>query len=211
MHMQSEEFNIPPAVLDLLTEVEEAGFDVTVQADLHRMLAERPELATRLAAAMEPYKPAVLQTLIDFIDTETWEDSRQHLEAHPDLLGDEADALLAEMIEAAETRGEEDDLAVFLGHRHLLQRVREIGVDAAYQELMEEEEERIDESKAKAAVDALMAAIKTLPEAQQEAFFDIVSGAEGPEDAWEALKDHPELMQIVREAIEQNFAFPDNE
>lgn len=206
--MQSEEFNVPPAVLDLLAEAEEAGFDVTVQADLHRMLAERPELATRLAAAMEPYKPAVLQTLADFIDTDTWDDSRQYLEAHPDLLGDEADALLAEMIEAAETRGDEDDLAVLLGHRHLLQRVREIGVDAAYHELMEEEEERIDESTAKAAVDALVAAVKTLPEAQQETFFDIVSGAEGPEDAWEALKNHPELMQIIRETIDWHWAPP---
>jgi len=75
---------------------------------------------------------ALAQTLQDFIQADTWDESRRILEAHPELLTDEADALLGQLVQAAQAQGDEDARRILEEHRALLRRCREIGVEQAF-------------------------------------------------------------------------------
>jgi len=77
-----------------------------------------------------------VQTLFAFIQAETWEESRRILEAHPELLTDEADAVLGQLIDTAQARGDEAALRIFERHRALLRRCREVGIPRAFAEKM---------------------------------------------------------------------------
>ena len=97
----------------------------------------RPFLPAALSADPEAAEAALLvPTLQAFIQAETWGESRRILEAHPELLSDEADALLGELITAAQAQGDEDARRVFEEHRALLRRCREVGIEQAFAEKM---------------------------------------------------------------------------
>ena len=55
------------------------------------------------------------------------------MERHPELLSDKADAFLEHLI-AEET--DEDAIEIFTGHRELLRRCRDVGLDAAFAHLV---------------------------------------------------------------------------
>ena len=74
------------------------------------------------------------QTIFAFIQAETWEESRRILESHPELLTDEADALLGQLIDTAQAQGDEAALRIFERHRALLRRCREVGIEQAFAE-----------------------------------------------------------------------------
>ena len=78
---------------------------------------------------------ALAQTLQDFIQADTWDESRRILEAHPELLTDEADALLGQLLQAAQAQGDEDARHILEEHRALLRRCREVGIERAFAEL----------------------------------------------------------------------------
>ncbi|MBC7235964.1 MAG: hypothetical protein H5T69_08985, partial [Chloroflexi bacterium] len=82
--------------------------------------------------------PPLLQALWAVLSAETWEDAGQALKAHPELLTDEALAALDEFIRAAEVERDRELIAVFGEHRALLSRCREIGIDAALEEVKKE-------------------------------------------------------------------------
>jgi hypothetical protein len=71
------------------------------------------------------------QTIFAFIQAETWEESRRILEAHPELLTDEADAVLGQLVQAQE---DQDARRFFEGIRALLRRCREVGIEQAFAE-----------------------------------------------------------------------------
>jgi hypothetical protein len=75
------------------------------------------------------------QTIFAFIQAETWEESRRILEAHPELLTDEADAVLRQLIDTAQAQGDEAAIRIFERHRALLRRCREVGIEQAFAEL----------------------------------------------------------------------------
>lgn len=79
----------------------------------------------------------------DFFTADTWDESRRILEEQPDLLSDEADALLGQGIDAARDVGAQgtapnEDVQRFIRtleqHRTLLRRCRAVGVDEAFAE-----------------------------------------------------------------------------
>ena len=72
--------------------------------------------------------------LESFLQARTWGDSRQILLDHPDLLGDGADEMLAQLSDAAHEQGNESARHVLEEHRSLLARCRQVGVDAAFAE-----------------------------------------------------------------------------
>jgi tetratricopeptide (TPR) repeat protein len=92
---------------------------------LSLFLCEDPEAALR----------ALTQTLEEFIGARTWDESRRILEAHPELLTDEADALLGQRIAAAQAQGDEEARRILEEHRVLLRRCREVGIERAFAEL----------------------------------------------------------------------------
>ncbi|MGH8929192.1 MAG: hypothetical protein ACRDZO_00770 [Egibacteraceae bacterium] len=70
----------------------------------------------------------LLAVVTEFITAPTWLESRRILEAHPELLSQAADALLAQLAQAQD----DERAAVVEDHRALLQRCRALGVDTAF-------------------------------------------------------------------------------
>jgi hypothetical protein len=110
---------------------------------LRRRLGDRWRdewLARGLPGVPRPLLPVVLSEgpeaalLMAFIQARTWDESRRILEAHPELLSDEADALLGRLIEAARAQGDEDARRALEERRALLRRCREVGVEQAFAE-----------------------------------------------------------------------------
>ena len=75
------------------------------------------------------------QTLFALIQARNLDEALRFLEAHPELLTDEADALLGRLIDTAQARGDEAALRIFERHRALLRRCREVGIEQAFAEL----------------------------------------------------------------------------
>ncbi|MDQ7030286.1 MAG: hypothetical protein Q9O62_11165 [Ardenticatenia bacterium] len=121
----------------LLRRCREVGVDrafaemtTSPQHDIARLLAEAGDLG---------------RTLRDFIAADTWTASRRILEQHPELLSDDADALLGRLIDAARhvgaqgTAPDEDTqrlIRTLEQHRALLRRCRDVGVDRAFAEIV---------------------------------------------------------------------------
>jgi len=73
----------------------------------------------------------LLQTVAAFIQARTWTESQRVAAGHPELLNDEADALLAQLAQAQESAGARQAVEE---HRALLHRCREVGIEAAFAE-----------------------------------------------------------------------------
>ena len=99
----------------------------------HRALLRRcREVGVEEAFAELKRGSELVQTLLAFIQAETWEESRRILESHPELLTDEADAVLGQLVQAQE----DEDARHFLEElRALLRRCREVGIERAFAEL----------------------------------------------------------------------------
>ncbi len=78
----------------------------------------------------------LMETLQAFIQARTWEESRRLLDQHPELLSEEADALLGRLQDAARARSDEHALRILEQHRVLLRRCREVGAARAFAEQM---------------------------------------------------------------------------
>ncbi|WP_448591613.1 CHAT domain-containing protein, partial [Thermoflexus hugenholtzii] len=78
----------------------------------------------------EPLRQAILA----FLQARTWSESRRVVEEHPELLSDEADALLGQLIAAQEDASARRDLEE---RRALLRRCREVGIESAFREKIE--------------------------------------------------------------------------
>jgi hypothetical protein len=87
-----------------------------------------------LTAAFEE-KSRLMEALYDFVEAPTWDDARELLEAHPELLAGDVDRILAHMAEDARS-DRSKDAAVFLEeNRALLARTREVGITRAFEEV----------------------------------------------------------------------------
>jgi len=75
------------------------------------------------------------QTIFALIQAETWEKSRRILETHPELLTDEADAMLRQLIDTAQAQEDQAARRFFEGLRAFLRRCREVGIEQAFAEL----------------------------------------------------------------------------
>jgi len=105
--------------------------------EIERLREKDPEAYRQLkeAARQAMQRMPLVQTLQEFIQARTWAESRRILEAHPELLGDEADALLGQLVQGAQAQGDEDARRVLEQHRALLRRCREVGIEQAFAEL----------------------------------------------------------------------------
>jgi flagellar biosynthesis/type III secretory pathway protein FliH len=73
----------------------------------------------------------VIQALIQ---ADTWAASQRIIEAHPELLSDEADRLLGQLVAAARQQDDAQAEGAFTEYRQLLARCRQMGVEAAFAE-----------------------------------------------------------------------------
>lgn len=111
-----------------LGEEEAAQGIAAVAAAIEALRLEQNPTAREMVEAMVGDGDLAMH-LQAFITAETWAESRRIVEAHPELLTDEADALLGQLIEAACTQGDENGVRLLEEHRTLLRRCREVGVE----------------------------------------------------------------------------------
>jgi CHAT domain-containing protein len=91
---------------------------------------QTPDEAPRSAATTDA--PALIQALDAFLSARTWLDSYREVQAHPELLSDEALSLLEQGIAAARAANNPRAVAFFEEHLALLRRCREIGIPRAF-------------------------------------------------------------------------------
>jgi tetratricopeptide (TPR) repeat protein len=127
------------------------------------------QLADNFSLSSDPEQ--LLETVMAFIQTDSWTESQHFLEQHSELLTDEADDLLGQMIVS---QTDEFTIAYLEQHRVLLRRCREVGVEQAF---AEESGNEIPE------------AVRVLWESLQ-AFLS----ADNWTDSRHILEQHPELL-----------------
>ncbi|MEJ5241402.1 MAG: CpXC domain-containing protein, partial [Anaerolineales bacterium] len=130
------------ALLEQLIQAAKAQQDENARQlfEQHRNLLRRCrevgiEQAFQEQSQGERWQERLTETLFAFIQAKTWDESRRILEQHPELLTDEADALLEQLIQAAKAQQDENARQLFEQHRNLLRRCREVGIEAAFQEI----------------------------------------------------------------------------
>jgi len=69
-----------------------------------------------------------------FVQADTWAVSQRIIEAHPELLSDEADQLLGQLVAIAHQQGDAQAEGTFTEYRQLLARCRQVGVETAFAE-----------------------------------------------------------------------------
>ncbi len=134
--------------------------------------------ADKLATALE-----------QFVNSEDWDVARRIVDENPDLLGEQAQALLAENIADYRSTGR-DDVADYLEeHRQILQRSRDVGSARAFEEA---------EAQAQATLEARRQQLRALRPAQPaplEAAVWQLLDADAPEQVDRVLSEHPELTR----------------
>ncbi len=145
-----------------------------------------------------PNPERLLALLQAFINAPSWAESRRIVEGAPELLTDEADALLARTLE--QYRQDPRAVQVLTDHRQLLRRCREVGAEAAFGEKMGLPA-GVDPRQAAAAQRAMAA----LPEALRREVAELIEreGVSSPEEFEAALARHPELRERLAQAAQQ--------
>ncbi|MBX2998891.1 MAG: hypothetical protein KF893_10310, partial [Caldilineaceae bacterium] len=128
-----------------------AQMQAEMAAALEQMRQEDPETFAQLEAAArrlaeESQKddeddeesgeelPPLLWLLNDFVSADSWDESQRIVEAHPDLLTDEAVEMLDQLAAAARAQGDAGHEQLFGEHRDLLRRCQQAGVARAFAE-----------------------------------------------------------------------------
>jgi hypothetical protein len=78
----------------------------------------------------------ILDAIFDWIETPDWSASAAYLQAHPDLLSDEAIQALAQLLSAAQVSRNTSMAREFIRHYVLLAMARREGIVPAYARLM---------------------------------------------------------------------------
>jgi tetratricopeptide (TPR) repeat protein len=142
-----------------------------------------------------PDSQAILAALQEFVNARTWSESRRVVEAHPELLTDEADRLLALLLEQYQDNAEA--VRILEEHRVLLRRCREVGIGEAFARKMGPPLAAGSEQAAMMAI----AALATLPADLRAALAELAAGASSPEDLEHALAARPELRAVLEQAL----------
>ena len=154
-----------------------------------------------------PTPEALPQTILTFIQAETWDESRHILDAHPELLSDETDDLLGQLVDAARAQGDENAVRIFDQRRALLRRCREVGVRQAFAERVLPPDVLEEAAAAgltpEEALEAARQAAQMPPQLQEVLAELTASGAEirSPEDLERLLEERPDLRRRLEEAI----------
>jgi hypothetical protein len=108
---------------------------------------------------------ALFDIIRAFMQADTWAVSQRIIEAHPELLSEEADQLLGQLVAIARQQDDAQAEGAFSEHRQLLARCRQVGVDAAFAERVMEGSEIPSE---------LGALLEALPAEQQQVLLDLL-------------------------------------
>ncbi|MEJ5315346.1 MAG: hypothetical protein WHS45_13375, partial [Anaerolinea sp.] len=82
-------------------------------------------------------------TILKMITAETWSKTEEFINAHPELLSDEAEQILEQLVQSAQERNDENARNIFEEHLQILHRAREVGTEKAFAEMQTEEEDSL--------------------------------------------------------------------
>lgn len=146
-----------------------------------------------------PDPQAILSAFEGLLTAPIWADARRFLEQHPELLSDEADALLEQVVQSLEDAPQRQSIEEY---RILLRRCHEVGVEAAFAEMTAStagtasSAEDIPED-----VSPLLELLATLPPEDADAFMAILTRVDSPEALIAALNDHPALRTALEQVL----------
>lgn len=80
----------------------------------------------------EPEIPQLAQTILSFVQANTWLASYQFVLTHPELLHEEAESILTLLANAAQKDGNDNIREILVDYRSLLRHCREIGIEEAF-------------------------------------------------------------------------------
>lgn len=111
------------------------------------------------AGSSEP----LFEVIQAFIQAETWAAAQRVIEAHPELLSEEADRLLGQLVALAHQQGDPQAADTFAAHRQLLAQCRRAGGEVVFAKRVPEESEIPSE---------LEAFLRALPPEQRQILLD---------------------------------------
>ena len=170
-----------------------ARLEAEAQQAMAALLAadQTPDEAPASAATTDA--PALIQALDAFLNARTWIDSYREVQSHPELLSDEALALLEQRIAAARTVGNSRAVAFFEEHLSLLRRCREVGAAAAFAEKIGVRVEELERREARGAVPAVFAFWLATAQQAERRFLqtDDRNALATAVEAWRQILEHP--------------------
>jgi tetratricopeptide (TPR) repeat protein len=198
------------------------GVRLESPADLERALAERPALAARLEEAVraamaeedddddgdDDDASAAAATLPDllnrFIAAASWNESQRIVEAHPELLSDEADERFALALD--EYAGNPDAVQLLTEHRALLRRCREAGIARSFAEKMLPPEALAEAERMGLTPEEFLAQMRSAAQQMPPALREVLAELAGveirsPEELERALASRPDLRAKLEAAM----------
>jgi hypothetical protein len=134
-------------------------------------------------------------TMPAFIQADTWDKMRSILEKHPEMLGEEADALITRVIQGAARHGDRRAQRFLEERRALLRRCRAVGIPQAFAEIYRP---NIDEAPPE--MQPFLRDLEQLPMEQRVAIQEIFAQARSPQDVQAALQARPDLAAALEHA-----------
>lgn len=182
----SSYLDMPRAVpLELLSaaiedRLEEAMAELQAQAEA---LQNDPVIGAAMRVLQE--HPALVETILAWMNLDVWQDSKIFLEARADLITDDAEQVIRAMLDLARAQNDADATDDLTVHGEILRAARKEGIDAAYEKYM---------------VEGADAAVFDDPRAELEmrlAQLNVQSQA----DLERALMENPDLQTLMLHAL----------
>ncbi len=157
-----------------------------VVEQLQQHAAQLEKLRDHPALRVLQEHQALGKTIQEWMNTDSWTESKQFLEAHPELLTNDAELVFAAMLDLARAQEDADAPRVLNEHREILRAARANGIDAAFEKYLARgaaNERGAADERASDARAQLQARLAELDIQSQEEFE-------------RALPDHPELQEL---------------
>ncbi|MBO9391097.1 MAG: CHAT domain-containing protein [Roseiflexus sp.] len=182
--------------LDELRQHDPATF-ARLEAEVRQTIAallvgdQTPDEATASTATTDA--PVLMQALAAFLSARTWIDSYREVQSHPELLSDEALAMLDQAIAATRAANDADAVAFFEEHRALLRRCREIGAAAAFAEKIGVSEEELEMRTSTSTVPAVFTSWLATAQQMERRFLQTGdrNALSSAVEAWRQILEHP--------------------
>ncbi|TAH53991.1 MAG: tetratricopeptide repeat protein, partial [Chloroflexota bacterium] len=147
----------------------------------------RNDPAIAAAARVLQEHRALGETIQEWINLDAWNTSKEFLATHPELLTNDADLVLAAMLDLARAQDDADAQEDLQVHREIARDARENGIDAAYEKYVARGANDERASDARAQLQARLAELNIHSQQELE----------------RALPDHPELQELLARAMRQ--------
>ena len=182
----SSYLDAPKAVpLELLSaaiddKLEEAMAELQAQAEA---LQNDPVIGAAMRVLQE--HPALVETILAWMNLDVWQDSKIFLEARADLMTEDAERVIGAMLDLARAQHDADATDDLKVHGEILRAARREGIDAAYEKYMVEGADAAASDDPRAELEMRLAQLNVQSQADLE----------------RALMENPDLQTLMLHAL----------